>query len=153
MMVESWRGQDYLEVTDDAEWSVLQPLLLKLIQAKQDLNAFSSNMGMGGFGGGRGGRGGGMGGGMGGGGGPGGFGGGGGRGGMAMMGMTNTVPEMDSLQKVIDSNGSKAEMKAALDKFYAARKVKEAAYQQAQEAVRKLLTPRQEAILALLGYL
>jgi hypothetical protein len=123
---------------------VLQPLLLKLVQTREDLNAFSAGMGMGGFGGGRGGgRGGGMG-------GPGG--GMGGRGGM-MGATTNSVPEAEALQKAIDSSAGKTEMKAALEKFYTARKAKETAFQQAQEKVRPLLTPRQEAVLALQGYL
>ena len=76
----------------------------------------------------------------------------GGRGGIGTA-TTTAVPEAEALQKAIDSNAGKPEMKSALDKFYTVRKAKETEFQQAQENVRKLLTPRQEAILALQGYL
>ena len=48
---------------------------------------------------------------------------------------------------------SKAEIKAALDKYIASRKAKQAALEQAQEDLRKVLTTRQEAIASLNGLL
>ena len=62
-------------------------------------------------------------------------------------------PETDALQKAIDSKASKAEMKAALEKYLASRKAKQAALEQAQADLRKVLTTRQEAIATLNGLL
>ena len=50
-------------------------------------------------------------------------------------------PEAEALQKAIDSKASKAEMKAALDKYVASRKAKQADLEKAQAALRELLTP------------
>jgi hypothetical protein len=44
-------------------------------------------------------------------------------------------------------------MKAALDKYVASRKAKQAALEQAQADLRKVLTSRQEAIATLNGLL
>jgi hypothetical protein len=62
-------------------------------------------------------------------------------------------PAADALQKAIDSKASKAELKAALDKYLASRKASQAALQQAQDDLRKVLTSRQEAIATLNGLL
>ena len=62
-------------------------------------------------------------------------------------------PEADALQKAIDSKASKAEMKAALEKYQASRKANQAALEQAQADLRKVLTTRQEAIATLNGLL
>jgi len=77
------------------------------------------------------------------------FGGRGGRGGPG--GQTNV--EADALQKAIDAKASNAETKAALAKFTAARKAKQAELEKAQADLRKVLTPRQEAIATLNGLL
>jgi hypothetical protein len=133
------RYKDVIEVTDDAEWMVMQPLVQKVMDGRRD--AIFGGMGRGMFGGGRT-RGGGS---------PppadqqgqprrGGFGG-------------APSPEADALQKAIDSKASKAEIKAALDKYVASRKAKEAALEQAQADLRKVLTSRQEAIATLNGLL
>ena len=122
-----------LEVTDDAEWKAMEPLVQKVMDARRDT--------MGGMGRGMFGRG-----------GPGG-------GGNAqpadqqgqrrgMFGGTPN-PDADALQKAIDSKGSKAEIKAALDKYVASRKARQAALEQAQADLRKVLTSRQEAIATL----
>ena len=127
-----------LEVTDDAEWKAMQPLVQKVMEGRRD--SFSGmGRGMFGRGGPRGGdnaqpadqqgqqrRG--------------GFGG-------------TPNPEADALQKAIDSKASKAELKAALDKYQASRKAKQAALEQAQADLRKVLTSRQEAIATLRGLL
>jgi hypothetical protein len=62
-------------------------------------------------------------------------------------------PDAEALQKAIDSKGSKAEIKTALDKYVASRKAKQAALEQSQADLRKILTSRQEAIATLNGLL
>ena len=131
------RYKEVLEVTDDAEWKAMQPLVQKVMDARRDT-----------FGG--------MGRGM--------FGRGGPRGGDNAQppdqgqqrrggfgGAPN--PDADALQKAIDSKASKVEIKAALDKYVASRKAKQAALEQAQADLRKVLTSRQEAIATLNGLL
>jgi hypothetical protein len=125
------RYKETLEITDEAEWKALEPLVAKVGEAR--LQAMTGGRGM--FGG-RGGRGG----------GPGGPGGGGGFGGQPN-------PEVEALQKAIDAKASNAETKAALAKFTAARKAKQAELEKAQADLRKVLTPRQEAIATLNGLL
>ena len=83
------------------------------------------------------------------------FGGRGGRGGPGgpggIGGQAN--PAAEALQKAIDAKASNVEMKAALAKYVESRKVKQAALEKAQADLRKVLTPRQEAIAALNGLL
>jgi hypothetical protein len=131
------RYKQTLEVTDDAEWKAMQPLVQKVMESRRDT---FGGMGRGMFGRGpRGGnnaqpadqqgqqrRG--------------GFGG-------------TPSPEADALQKAIDSKASKAEIKAALEKYVASRTAKQAALEQAQADLRKILTSRQEAIATLNGLL
>jgi Spy/CpxP family protein refolding chaperone len=123
-----------LEVTSDDEWKVLEPRVQKIMDARMEM--------------------------------------GGGGMGRFMMGRRNrggdNAPadqgarrrfgpppsqEEEALQKAIDSKASKAEMKAALDKYVASRKTKQADMEKAQAALRELLTPRQEAIATLNGLL
>ena len=82
-----------------------------------------------------------------------GFGRGGGRGGRGGGFGGQPNPTAESLQKAIDAKASNAETKAALDKFVADRKAKQAELEKAQAALRKVLTPRQEAIATLNGLL
>lgn len=118
------RYKELLEVTDEAEWKVLEPLVTKAGEAR--MQAFAGmGRGM------RGGRGG----------GPGGPGG------------AQANPAAEGLQKAIDAKASNAETKAALDKFVADRKAKQAELEKAQANLRKVLTPRQEAIATLNGLL
>src|ERR1035438_2454867 len=129
MMLDRYKTS--LEVTDDAEWKAMEPLVTKVMEARRDS-----------FGG--------MGRGM--------FGRGGPRGGnkgqpadaqgrQRRGGFGGTPnPAADALQKAIDSKASKAEIKAALDKYIASRKASQAALEQAQADLRKVLTSRQEAI-------
>ena len=124
------RYKETLEITDETEWKALEPLVAKVGEARMQSLA---GMGRGMFGrGGRGGQGGGPG-------GPGGFG--------------QPNPDADALQKAIDAKASNAETKAALEKFVAARKAKQAELEKAQANLRKVLTPRQEAIATLNGLL
>jgi hypothetical protein len=130
------RYKEVLEVTDDTEWKAMQPLVQKVMDLRRE--SFSGRgrgmMGRGSRGGGnaqpsdqgqpR-------------------------RGGVS----ATPSPEADALQKAIDSKEPKAELKAALEKYMAARKAKQAALEQAQGDLRKVLTSRQEAIAALNGLL
>lgn len=125
------RTKETLEITDDNEWKAIEPLVTKVGEARMAV----------GFGGGRGmmGR---------------------GRPGgdnnsdrpnRGMFGTPN--PEAETLQKVIDAKAPNGEIKAALAKYQEARKAKQAALEKAQADLRKVLTPRQEAIAALNGIL
>lgn len=133
--------KEQLEVTDETEWKAIQPLVQKVMDARR---ATMSGMGRGMFGGPRRGgppggadnapaadqqnrRGGGM------------FG--------------QPSPEAEALQKAIDAKAPKAELKAAVAKYQAATKAKQAELEQAQEALRKVLTARQEAIATVNGWL
>ncbi len=129
------RTKEALEVTSDDEWKVLEPKIQKVMEARMAI----------GFGGrgmmGRGPRGGGG----------------------------NNPPgdqppqrprfgpppsaEEEALQKAIDAKATNGEIKAALAKYVESRKTKQAELEQAQADLRKLLTPRQEAIATLRGML
>jgi hypothetical protein len=131
------RYKDTLEVTDDAEWKAMQPLVQKVMDLRRES---MSGMGRGMFGGGRN-RG-------------GDNGQSGDQGKQRRGGFFGTPsPEAEALQKAIDSKASKAEMKAALEKYVASRKTNQAALEQAQADLRKVLTTRQEAIATLNGLL
>lgn len=125
------RFKDTLEVTDDAEWKAMQPLVQKVMDIRME--SMRRGMGRGGRGGGNNGQ-------------PADQQGGQGRGGMS----TTPNPDYDALQKAIDSKASKAELKAALEKYVTGRKAR---LEQAQADLRKVLTSRQEAIATLNGLL
>ncbi|MSU57217.1 MAG: hypothetical protein EXS35_03380 [Pedosphaera sp.] len=123
-MMENLREQ--MKVKDDAEWKVLEERITKVSEARREV----------GFGGGgrlfrrpggdtnnNGGQ-------------------GGGRGGFG--GQAN--PEQEALDKAIDSNASKEEIKAAMSKLRAAKKEKEAKLATAQEELKKVLNTQQEAV-------
>ncbi len=130
-MMERYKEQ--LEVTDDQEWKAIQPLIQKVQEARM---ASMSGRGMFGFGGRRGGPGGGP----------------DGEQGQRRFGPPPS-PEAEALQKAIDAKAPKAELKAALERYQAARKVKLADLEKAQDDLRKVLTARQEAIATLNGLL
>jgi hypothetical protein len=134
--------KDALEITKDEEWQAIQPRVQKVVDLGGELRRESfSSMGRLFGRGSRGGdnaqqgdqgqqrRG-----------GPGGFGG-------------PPSPEAEALQKAIESKASKAELNAALEKYVAARKAKQAELEKAQAALREVLTPRQEAIATSFGLL
>ena len=126
------RTKETLEITDEAEWKAIEPLVAKVMDARREqITANFRGFGRGGRGGGdnndRGGRGGGF------------FG--------------TPSPEAEALQKAIDAKAANSEIKAALAKYEAARKAKLAALEKAQAELRKVLTPRQEAIAAMNGLL
>ena len=123
------RYKEMLEVTNDDEWKAIEPRVQKVMELRRE--SFSG-MGRG-------------------------FIGRGSRGGDRPPGdsqqRTSGNTEADALQKAIDSKASKAELKAALDKYVAARKAKQEEMEKAQAGLRELLTPRQEAIATLNGLL
>ncbi len=138
-MLDDARGR--LEVKSDDEWKVIQPLIEKVMDARREVG-FGGGFGFGrgprraggnnnndaqgsgnNQGGGRGFRGGG------------------------------TGPEAEDLQKAIDANASKDELKTKLAKFREARKEKEAKLASAQEELKKVLSVKQEAAAVLIGLL
>jgi len=130
------RVKEQMEVTDDAEWKALEPLVQKVMDARM---ASMGGMGRGMmFGGPR-------------------------RGGGdnppgdqgPRRGMFGQPPsaEAEALQKAIDAKAPKAEIKAALAKYVESRKAKQAELEKAQEELRRVLTTRQEAIATLNGLL
>ena len=135
-MLEGYK--EVLEVSDDTEWKAIEPLVQKVMDARRDT---MSGMGRGMFGRGGPGR--------------------GGdaqpadqQGGQRRGGFGGTPnPDAEALQKAIDSKASKTEIKAALDKYVASRKARQATLEQAQADLRKVLTSRQEAIATLNGLL
>lgn len=125
------RYKEMLEVTSDDEWKAIEPRVTKVMDLRRE--AFSG-MGRGFFRGRRGGN--------------------ANDQGQSRRGMFGTPnPEAEALQRAIDSKASNAEIKAALAKYVASRKAKEAELQKAQESLREVLTPRQEAIATLNGLL
>jgi hypothetical protein len=127
------RIKENLEITDDAEWKAIEPLVQKVMDARRD-----SFGGMGrGMMFGRGPRGGDN----------------ANQGGRARMFGGTPVPEAEALQKAIDGKASNAEMKAAIAKYAEARKAKQAELEKAQADLRKVLSVRQEALAMLNGLL
>ena len=122
------RTKEQLEITDETEWKALEPLVTKVNDAR--MAAFAGGRGFGG----RGGR-------------------GGDQGGGGNFPGAPANLERDALQKAIDAKAPNAELKAALDKYAASRKAKQAELEKAQANLRKVLTPRQEALAALNGLL
>jgi hypothetical protein len=62
-------------------------------------------------------------------------------------------PEADALQKAIDNNAPKDQLKAALASYREARKRKQDDLAKAQEQLRQLLSTHQEAVLVSMGML
>jgi len=139
-MMDSYRER--LEIKGDDEWKAIQPLIEKVTEARREVG-----FGGGGFAFGRGG--------------------GGGRRGGGNDAQANgnnqggrrgfrggePSPEAEELQKAIDSNASKEELKAKLAKYREARKDKEAKLAKAQEDLKKVLSVKQEATAVLMGLL
>lgn len=129
------RYRDRLEVTDDAEWKAMEPLIQNVLDARMALGG-----GRGGFfrGGRRGGRGGGE---------------------PTAAGTTQrsrpgpSNPAAEELQKAIEAKAPAGEIKAALAKYLDYRKSKQAELDRARDALRAVLTSRQEAIATLSGLL
>ena len=119
-----------LNFTNDTDWSAVQPLVQKVMDARRDVGF--GNMGRL-FGRNRGG-------------------GGGNRRGGGMFG-GQPSPEQDALQKAIDEDAPSAQIKDLLAKYQAAQKVKQDKLLQAQADLRAVLSTKQEAQATLLGLL
>jgi hypothetical protein len=130
-MMERYREQ--LEIKNDDEWKAIEPLIAKVTEARR-------NVGFGAMGRGMMGR-------------PGGPGGDQAQGGGRRAFGGEPMPEMEALQRAVESNASAAEIKAALAKYRDARKAREANLAAAQENLRKVLTAKQEAQAVLMGLL
>lgn len=132
MMTDRLREQ--LDIKDDAEWKAIEPKVAAVFEARMAV----------GFGGGR---------------------------GMGMRPPRNNggdnaqtqrprggfggqpSPAAEALQKAIDAKAPAAELKAKLEAYRAEVKEKEAALTKAQDDLKKLLTPQQEAVAVLDGLL
>jgi hypothetical protein len=120
--------RDQLGFTNDTDWSAVQPLVQKVMDARRDVGF--GNMGRM-FGRNRGGNN-----------------GGGGRGGI----FGQPSPEQEALQKAIDDDVPAAQIKDLLAKYKAAQKVKQAKLEAAQADLKAVLAPgKQEAQAVLLG--
>ena len=127
--------RDQLNFTNDTDWSAVQPLVQKVMDARRDVGFGGGGMrGM--FGRNRGGGGGG------GQGGP-----GGGRGGF----FGQPSPEQEALQKALDDDAPAAQVKDLLAKYKASQQAKQAKLEAAQDALKAVLTSKQEAQAYLLG--
>lgn len=124
--------KEQMGVTDDGEWKVIQERIQKVMDARRDVgfggasrmfSRRSSDSNRSGDNRGRGG----------------------------MFGSPS--PEQEALQKAIDNNAPDAQVKAALEKYRAAQKAKEAALEKAQANLKSVLTPKQEAIAVADGLL
>ena len=130
------RYRETLDVKDDGEWKVLEEQIGKVFEARMEV----------------------------------GFGFGGGRGMRPSGGRTNDnnstdqnnrrprfggtpSPAAEALQKAIDAKASKDEIKTKLAAYRSEVKAKEAKLEKEQDALRKLLTTRQEAAAVLNGLL
>lgn len=127
------RYQEQLGFTNDTEWDAVKPLVQKVVEARRDT---MSGMGRGMFGGrNRGGNNGDQ------------AGPGGNRGGM----FGQQSPEAEALQKAIDDNAPASQIKDLLAKYKTSQKAKQAKLEAAQDALKKVLTAKQEAQAYLLG--
>jgi hypothetical protein len=126
------RIRQNLNFTNDTDWNAVQPLVQKVMDARRDVGGggmgmFRRNRGGGGD--------------------QNGGGGGGGRGGF----FGTPSPEAQALQDAIDNNAPDGQVKDLLARYEASQQKKQAALKAAQENLRAVLTPRQEASAALMG--
>jgi hypothetical protein len=129
------RVHDDLSYTNEVEWNAVQPLVQKVFDAQRDARSGMGRMFRGNRGGGNGANA--------------NANAGGGRGGFG----GTPSPEAEALQKAIDDNAPKAQIKAALAKYQTSQKAKQAKLVTAQENLRKVLNTKQEAQATLLGLL
>ncbi len=127
--------KEELNFTNDTEWSAVQPLFQKVMDARRDVG-FGGGMGRL-FG--RGNRGGDN---------------ANNNGGRRRGGFGGTPsPEAEALQKALDDNAPAAQVKDLLAKYQASQKAKQAKLTQAQADLRKVLSVKREAQATLLGLL
>jgi len=119
--------RDQLNFTNDTDWSAVQPLVQKVLDARRDVGVGGGMRAL--FGRNRGGQNGNQG-------GP-----GGGRG--SFFGQTS--PEQDALQKAIDDDAPAGQIKDLLAKYKTSKQAKQAKLEAAQDALKAVLTSKQEA--------
>jgi hypothetical protein len=123
--------RDQLNFTNDTDWSAVQPLVQKVMDARRDVGGGGMGRMFGRNRGGNGGNG-----------GP-----GGGRGGM----FGQPSPEQEALQKALDDDAPAAQVKDLLAKYKTSQQAKQAKLETAQDELKKVLTSKQEAQAYLLG--
>ena len=122
--------RDQLNFTNDTDWNAVQPLVQKVMDARRDVSGpgmrglFGRNRGQGGGQGGPGGR-------------------------AGMFGQPS--PEQEALQKALDDDAPAAQVKDLLAKYKAAQQIKQTKLEAAQDALKSVLTSKQEAQAYLLG--
>ncbi len=127
--------RDQLNFTNDTDWAAVQPLVQKVMDARRDVGfgnmrgLFGRNRGQGGGQGGQGGQ-------------------GGGRGGM-FGGQPS--PEQEALQNALDADAPAAQVKDLLAKYKASQVAKQAKLEAAQDALKSVLSSKQEAQAYLMG--
>lgn len=125
--------REQLNFTNDTDWSAVQPLVQKVLDARRDMGGFGGGMRMF-FGRNRGG---------GGQGGP-----GGGRGG---FGGAQPSQEEEALSNALDQDAPSAQIKDLLAKYKASQQAKQKKLEQAQDALKAVLTTKQEAQAYMMG--
>jgi hypothetical protein len=125
------RIQENLGFTNDTDWDAVKPLVQKVMDARRDVGTGGMGRMFGGRnrGGDQGNRG------------PGGPGG--------MFGQTS--PEQEALQKALDDNAPKDQIKDLLAKYKTSQAAKQAKLEAAQDALKAVLTSKQEAEAYLMG--
>lgn len=126
-LMEQYR--EALGFTDQSEWDAVKPLVQKVLDAQREAMPRGGmrmlmRRGPGGDQGGAGGP---------------------------MRRMFQPSPAEEALQKAIDSNASKEELKAAMEKVREERRQKEAQLKAAREELKKVLSVKQEAVALQLG--
>jgi hypothetical protein len=122
--------RDQLNFTNDADWSAVQPLVQKIMDARRDMGGGMRGM----FGRNRGGQ-------------TGQGGGGGGRGGF----FGQPSPEQEALQKALDDDAPAGQVKDLLAKYKASQQAKQTKLEAAQDALKAVLTTKQEAQAYMMG--
>jgi hypothetical protein len=127
------RVQDELGFTNATDWSAVQPLVQKVMEAQRDArgNMMGRMFGRGNRGGNNGDQ--------------------GNRPRGGFFGQPS--PEAEALQKAVDDNAPAAQIKDLLAKYQASQKEKQAKPATAQENLRAVLTTKQEAQATLMGLL
>ena|ERR1035438_7321186 len=125
--------RDSLNFTNDTDWSAVQPLVQKVMDARRDVGG-AGMRGL--FGRNRGGN----------------NNGGNNNGGQPRGGMFGQPsPEQDALQKALDDDAPAAQVKDLLGKYKASQVAKQAKLEAAQDALKGVLTSKQEAQAYMLG--
>jgi hypothetical protein len=123
--------RDTLNFTNDADWTAVQPLVTKVVEARRE-SGFGGNAMRAMFGRNR----------------------NGGQGGQNARGNRfgpQPGPEEEALQKALDDDAPAAQIKDLLAKYKTAQQAKQAKLEAAQDALKAVLTSKQEAQAYLLG--